>query len=262
MQGSGPSTVTRWRVRQERRGQRAGPPEAMAGYSRPVNDCTGRPPAAMAGIAPGRRIYKTINAGCACGLAFSSATTCASVSTRPSWVLLASSVIYQQTFIDTPTPRSVLPNSTIAKRRSRRPTLSPPSRHVAAACLNLSSQSDFVLVVAWQLATLRSHGPYPLLAISGEQGSAKTVLSKMLKALMDPDAAPVRTLPREERELMIAANNAATCSHLITSPAYPHGSRMRRGNSPARISTASLRSTWLACGAGLPARLASTTWEM
>jgi hypothetical protein len=73
--------------------------------------------------------------------------------------------------------------------------------------LNLSSRSDFVLVVAWLLATLRPGGPYPLLAISGEQGSAKTVLSKMLKALVDPNAAPVRALPREERELMIAANN-------------------------------------------------------
>ena len=57
------------------------------------------------------------------------------------------------------------------------------------------------------MATLRARGPYPLLAISGELGSAKTVLSKMLKALIDTSAAPVRTLPREERELMIAANN-------------------------------------------------------
>ena len=57
------------------------------------------------------------------------------------------------------------------------------------------------------LATLRARGPCPLLAISGEQGSAKTVLSKILKALIDPSAAPVRALPREERELMIAANN-------------------------------------------------------
>src|SRR5262249_48560272 len=47
----------------------------------------------------------------------------------------------------------------------------------------------------------------PLLAISGEQGSAKTVLSKLLKALIDPNTAPVRSLSREERELMIAANN-------------------------------------------------------
>src|SRR5499433_4542853 len=59
----------------------------------------------------------------------------------------------------------------------------------------------------WLLATLRSRGPYPVLAISGEQGSAKTVICKLLKALIDPNAAPVRALAREERELMIAANN-------------------------------------------------------
>jgi hypothetical protein len=63
------------------------------------------------------------------------------------------------------------------------------------------------LIIAWLLAALRFGSPYPLLAISGEQGSAKTVLSKLLKCLIDPNAAPVRALAREERELMIAANN-------------------------------------------------------
>jgi hypothetical protein len=73
--------------------------------------------------------------------------------------------------------------------------------------LNFSNENDFVLVVAWLLAALRAGGPYPLLAISGEQGSAKTVLSKLLRALVDPNAAAVRALPREERGLMIAAHN-------------------------------------------------------
>jgi hypothetical protein len=77
-----------------------------------------------------------------------------------------------------------------------------------ASFLNLPSRNDFVLVVAWLLATLRAGGPYPLLAISGEQGSAKTVLSKLLKDLVDPNVAPVRALAREERDLVIAANNA------------------------------------------------------
>jgi hypothetical protein len=63
-----------------------------------------------------------------------------------------------------------------------------------ASFLNLSSRNDFVLVVAWLLATLRAGGPYPVLAISGEQGSAKTVLSKLLKDLVDPNVAPVRSL--------------------------------------------------------------------
>jgi hypothetical protein len=73
--------------------------------------------------------------------------------------------------------------------------------------LNIPNQNDFVLIVAWLLATLRPTGPYPLLAISGEQGSAKTVLSKLLRTLVDPNVAPVRALPREQRELIIAANN-------------------------------------------------------
>jgi hypothetical protein len=73
--------------------------------------------------------------------------------------------------------------------------------------INLPSRNDFVLIVAWLLAAFRFGGPYPLLAVSGEQGSAKTVLCKLIKALIDPNSAPVRALAREERELMIAANN-------------------------------------------------------
>jgi hypothetical protein len=87
--------------------------------------------------------------------------------------------------------------------------------------LNLSNENDFVLVVAWLLAALRSRGPYPLLAISGEQGSAKTVLSKLLRALVDPNVAAVRALPREERELMIAANNGHVLAFDNLSGLYP-----------------------------------------
>jgi hypothetical protein len=76
-----------------------------------------------------------------------------------------------------------------------------------AAFLNLPAPDEFVLVVAWLLAALQHRGPYPLLVIAGEQGSAKTVLTKILRALIDPNAAPTRAPPREERDLMIAANN-------------------------------------------------------
>jgi hypothetical protein len=76
-----------------------------------------------------------------------------------------------------------------------------------AAFLNLPAPDEFVLVVAWLLATLQQGSPYPLLVIAGEQGSAKTMLTKILRALIDPNAAPTRALPREERDLMIAANN-------------------------------------------------------
>jgi hypothetical protein len=82
------------------------------------------------------------------------------------------------------------------------------SLEVLRLLLNLPTENDFVLVVAWLLAALRANGPYPLLAIAGEQGSAKTVLCKILKAIIDPNVAPVRALARDERELMIAANNS------------------------------------------------------
>jgi hypothetical protein len=73
--------------------------------------------------------------------------------------------------------------------------------------LNLARVDDFVPVVAWLFGALRACGPYPVLAIAGEQGSAKTVCSKLLRAMIDPSVAPVRSLPRDERELFIMASN-------------------------------------------------------
>jgi len=73
--------------------------------------------------------------------------------------------------------------------------------------LNVQSDSDFVLVVSWSLACLRNRGPYPVIVLSGEQGSAKSTFSAILRALIDPNTAPLRALPREDRDLFIAASN-------------------------------------------------------
>jgi hypothetical protein len=73
--------------------------------------------------------------------------------------------------------------------------------------LNVRSDAGFVLVVAWALACLRGRGPYPVIALSGEQGSAKSTFSAILRALLDPNTAPLRALPREDRDLFIAASN-------------------------------------------------------
>jgi hypothetical protein len=73
--------------------------------------------------------------------------------------------------------------------------------------LNLQSDADFVLVVAWALACLRNRGPYPVIVLSGEQGSAKSTFSAILRALLDPNTAPLRALPREDRDLFISASN-------------------------------------------------------
>jgi hypothetical protein len=73
--------------------------------------------------------------------------------------------------------------------------------------LNVRGEADFVLVISWLLAALRPRGPYPLLALSGEQGSAKSTFSAVLRALVDPATAALRALPREDRDLFIAAGN-------------------------------------------------------
>jgi hypothetical protein len=73
--------------------------------------------------------------------------------------------------------------------------------------LNVQTDADFVLVVAWALACLRNRGPYPVIVLSGEHGSAKSTFSAILRSLLDPNTAPLRALPREDRDLFIAASN-------------------------------------------------------
>jgi hypothetical protein len=75
-----------------------------------------------------------------------------------------------------------------------------------ASFLNVG-ESDFILIVSWLLAALRGAGPYPVLAICGEHGSSKSTLTKMLRALIDPDVAPIRSLPRSEQDLFVSAND-------------------------------------------------------
>ena len=70
------------------------------------------------------------------------------------------------------------------------------------------SDPDFVLVVSWLLAALRDRGPYPGLALKGDEGSAKSTLVRVLRRLIDPSKVRERRLPREDRDLFIAAQNA------------------------------------------------------
>ena len=74
--------------------------------------------------------------------------------------------------------------------------------------LNVGNDDDFTLIVAWALAVLRDEGPYPIIVLSGEQGSAKSTFSNILRALLDPNTSPLRSLPRNDRDLFIAATNA------------------------------------------------------
>ncbi len=74
--------------------------------------------------------------------------------------------------------------------------------------LNLEEDGDWTLVAGWLVAAVMASGPYPTLGLHGEQGSAKSTAARMLRALIDPNRAPLRAEPKEPRDLMIAANNS------------------------------------------------------
>jgi hypothetical protein len=73
--------------------------------------------------------------------------------------------------------------------------------------LNVGSNEDFVMAIAWLLAALRHPGPYPVMVLSGEQGSAKSTCGSILRELVDPNSTGLRSLPRDSRDLFIAAKN-------------------------------------------------------
>lgn len=66
----------------------------------------------------------------------------------------------------------------------------------------------WVLIVAFLVAAFRPRGPYPILDVSGEQGCGKSTSCRYIRRLVDPNKAPLRTPPKDDRDLMIAAENS------------------------------------------------------
>lgn len=70
------------------------------------------------------------------------------------------------------------------------------------------AKADRVLFLGCLVASLNASGPYPILFVFAEQGSGKTSAARFARALFDPNSAPVRSEPRDARDLMIAASNS------------------------------------------------------
>lgn len=69
-------------------------------------------------------------------------------------------------------------------------------------------EDGFILATAWLLGALKPSGPYPILVVNGEQGSGKSLFSRMLRSLVDPSAAAIRGIPQHDRDLIISAANS------------------------------------------------------
>lgn len=112
----------------------------------------------------------------------------------------------------TPVGWQVIDESPVRFRRSRGmlplPIPEPGGSVDQLRCFLNVDDDNWRLVVAWAVAMLRPRGPYPVLALFAEQGSGKSTTGRLLRELIDPNAAPLRAEPHDCRDLMIAANNS------------------------------------------------------
>jgi hypothetical protein len=74
--------------------------------------------------------------------------------------------------------------------------------------INVGGDQQWALTLAWLLFALVGDGPFPILCVHGEQGSAKSTFARSVRALVDPHAAALRTLPGDLRDLAVAAGGS------------------------------------------------------
>jgi putative DNA primase/helicase len=72
-------------------------------------------------------------------------------------------------------------------------------------------EDQYMLIVGWLISTLRPKGPFPILVANGEQGAGKSMACRMLRALVDPSAAAIRSVPKDDHNLIVSASN----SHIL-----------------------------------------------
>lgn len=75
------------------------------------------------------------------------------------------------------------------------------------AFLNVGSQDDFVALLGCIIGSVHPSGPYPILVLNGEQGSAKSTTSRLIRRLIDPHEGELRSLHGGTRDLAAAARN-------------------------------------------------------
>lgn len=73
--------------------------------------------------------------------------------------------------------------------------------------INISDETNWILLIGWIIGSFRPTGAYPILNLTGAQDSAKSTTTKLLRMLIDPSTALVRSMPHQGRDLMVGAKN-------------------------------------------------------
>lgn len=74
--------------------------------------------------------------------------------------------------------------------------------------VNVASDCDFEIILGWLIGALQPRGPYPVLALSGRQGSAKSTCARLMFSLIDPNKAPTRSAPKSEDDLIVVSGHS------------------------------------------------------
>lgn len=100
------------------------------------------------------------------------------------------------------------------------------SLNAARPLLATIDDQDWILIAAWLVGAINPTGPYPILALIGEQGTAKSTTSRLLRRLLDPHTCELRMMSGNAQDLAIAAQH----SHIL---GFDNVSRLRPEQSDA-----------------------------
>jgi hypothetical protein len=112
----------------------------------------------------------------------------------------------------------VLTSDEVPVKFMRKPNMRPLPEPVGGASIEIlrpllnvgdgeEGERNWRLVCAWLSHSLTPFGPYTVLTLLGNQGSAKSTTQRLLRSIIDPNKSPVRRRPREDRDLYVAATN-------------------------------------------------------
>lgn len=100
----------------------------------------------------------------------------------------------------------------------RRPGMLPLPTPVQGGTLHFldrylpTAPSSQVLIKAFMVAAMYTGIPMPVLHLTGPQGAGKSTVGRRIRALVDPNRSPLRSEPREVRDVAAAVSNNHLCA--------------------------------------------------
>lgn len=89
-----------------------------------------------------------------------------------------------------------------------------PLTHWIPQILNVHADDldNMLMLISWWIVALRGLGPFTVLVIRGGAGSAKSNALVIARAVLDPNTATKNSVPKDERDMVIAVKNCYVLS--------------------------------------------------